>query len=103
MVLRTRKLRKEILMLSLSWMREKFGPAMVGGIIAFIAFVFIFSGVFTPKATRGLHEGSVAGTVNGEPISLAEFNREYSRRMEFFKNLGGGKLSEEQLRAFHMK
>jgi parvulin-like peptidyl-prolyl isomerase len=84
-------------------MREKFGPAMVGGIIAFIAFVFIFSGVFTPKATRGLHEGAVAGTVNGDPISLAEFNREYSRRMEFFKNLGGGKLTDAQLRAFHMK
>ena len=64
---------------------------------------FIFYGVFSPKSTRGLHEGAVAGTVNGEPISIAEFNRELNRRMEFFKNLAGGQFSEEQLKAFRVR
>src|SRR3954454_9073989 len=87
----------------LSWIREKFGTVVIGGIISFIGFVFAFYGVFSPKATRGLHEGAVAGTVNGDPISIAEFNRELNRRMEFFKNLGGGKISDEQLKSFRIK
>lgn len=87
----------------LSWIREKFGTVVIGGIITFIAFVFVFYGVFSPKSTRGLHEGAVAGTVNGDPISITEFNRELNRRMEFFKNLGGGKLSDEQLKSFHIR
>lgn len=87
----------------LAWIREKFGTAMIGGIIGFIAFVFVFYGVFSPKATRGLHEGSVAGTVNGESISISEFNREYSQTVEFYKNLSGGKLTEEQIKAFKIR
>ncbi len=87
----------------LEWIKEKFGAIVVSGIIAFIAFVFIFSGFFSPKATRGLHEGAVAGTVNGEPISIAEFNRELSRRLEFFKGIAGGQLTEEQMNAFNIK
>src|SRR4051794_17487239 len=86
----------------LSKMRTSFGPMMVSGIIGFIAFVFIFSGVFNPKATRGLHEGAVAGQVNGENISLQEFNREYTRRTEFFRQLGGGKLNPQQLKQFRI-
>ena len=87
----------------LSWIREKFGTVVIGSIIAFIAFVFIFYGVFSPKSTRGLHEGAVAGTVNGDPISIGEFNRELNRRMEFFKSIGGGKITDEQLKAFRIK
>ena len=62
----------------LTWIREKFGTGIIYAIISFIAFVFVFYGVFSPKATRGLHEGSVAGTVNGDAITIAEFNRELS-------------------------
>ena len=87
----------------LGWMREKFGPVMIGIIIGFIAFVFVFYGVFSPKATRGLHSGSVAGTVNGEPITLTEFSKELNRRVEFMKNLSGGKLSEAQMKAFRIR
>src|SRR3982751_2131010 len=87
----------------LSWIRGKFGPFLAGGIIAFIAFVFIVSGVFSPKSTRGLHEGSVAGTVNGDPISLADFNRSLNQRIEFFKNMGGTKITEEQLKGFQIR
>lgn len=86
----------------LSFIREKFGPIMVGGIIGFIAFVFIVSGVFSPSRTRGLHDGAVAGTVNGEPISISEFNRAVTQRLEFFKALGGGKLTDAQIRNFRV-
>ncbi len=87
----------------LSFIREKFGPIMVGGIIGFIVFVFMVSGVFSPSRTRGLHDGAVAGTVNGEPISIAEFNRSVAQRLEFFKSLGGGKLTDAQIRSFRVQ
>lgn len=87
----------------LSWIREKFGTVVIGGIITFIGFVFVFYGVFSPKSTRGLHEGAVAGTVNGDSISIGEFNREYNRRLEFFKNMMGGKVNEDQLKGFHVR
>jgi len=86
-----------------SWMREKFGPILVGTVIGLIAFVFIFSGIFSPKATKGLHEGSVAGLVNGEAISLSEFNRAYNERIEMFKGMAGGKFNDKQLKMFRIK
>lgn len=87
----------------LTGFRNRFGKIVVFTLITLITFVFVFFGVFSPKATRGLHEGAVAGTVNGEPISIQEFNRELSRRIDFFKNLSGGKLTEEQLQAFQIR
>src|SRR3954452_3188577 len=81
----------------LAWIREKFGTAVIGTIISLIAFVFVFYGVFSPKATRGLHEGSVAGTVNGDSISIAEFSRELNRRVDFLKSLRQGQALEDQL------
>jgi hypothetical protein len=87
----------------LAWIREKFGNVVIGGIIGFIAFVFVFYGVFSPKSTRGLHEGSVAGTVNGDSISISEFSNALNQRIEFFKNISGGKLSEEQIKAFKVR
>jgi parvulin-like peptidyl-prolyl isomerase len=88
----------------LTWIREKFGKVVIGGIVAILAAVFVFYGVFSPKNTRGMGEGAVAGTVNGDSISLAEFNRAYTRQLEFFKNmLGGAKISEDQLKNFHIR
>src|SRR5947209_7819065 len=88
----------------LTWIREKFGTVVIGGIILLIAFVFVFYGVVNPRATRGMHEGSVAGTVNGDAITLSEFNQQLKRRTDFFRGLmGGGQISEEQLKAFRVK
>lgn len=88
----------------LSWIREKFGKTIIGLIIGLLSLVFVFYGVFSPKATRGLHEGAVAGTVNGDPISIGEFNRAYQQQLGFFKNLmGGAKMSDEQLKQFHIR
>lgn len=79
-------------------MREKFGTAIITGIMVLLGGVFAFYGVLTPRATRGLHEGAVAGTVNGEPISIREFNQALNRRMEFFKSIAG-QLSDDQMRS----
>jgi parvulin-like peptidyl-prolyl isomerase len=87
----------------MQWVREKFGTLFTGAIIAFIAFIFVVSGVFSGSKTRGLGEGAVAGTVNGDSITLSEYNRALNQRMEFFKNMGGGKLSDEQLKAFRVR
>jgi parvulin-like peptidyl-prolyl isomerase len=87
----------------MQWARGKYSTLISGAIIGFIAFVFVVSGVFNPKSTRGLHEGAVAGTVNGDPISISEFNRALNQRMEFFKNMGGGKFTDEQLKQFHVR
>jgi parvulin-like peptidyl-prolyl isomerase len=87
----------------LTWIREKFGTVLISGIIGLIAFVFVFFGIFSPKNTRGLSEGAVAGTVNGDPISLRDFNQSLQRRMEFYKQLAGGQLTDEQMRAFRLK
>lgn len=84
-------------------LRGKMGAWIVGGIIGFIAFVFIFEGVFRPGQTSGLHEGSVAGKVNGDVISLSDFNRALERRSEFMKNLTGGSVTEEQMKMFRLK
>ena len=86
----------------LGQIRQRFGKVFIGGIIGFIAFVFVFYGVFSPKATRGLHEGSVAGTVNGDAISIPEFRREWTRKMEFFRKIFQGKVSEDQLKSFQV-
>jgi hypothetical protein len=88
----------------LTWIREKFGKVMIGGIVALLSAVFIFYGVFSPKSTRGMGDGAVAGTVNGDSISIAEFNRAYARQLEFFKKmLGGAKISDDQLKNFHIR
>src|SRR4051812_41257225 len=88
----------------LSWIREKFGRLVISAIILLIACVFIFYGVFSPKSTRGLHEGAVAGTVNGDTISLREFNQALNQRLEWLKNLtGGNRLPENQIKAFRIR
>lgn len=87
----------------LTSIRTRFGKIVVFTIIGLVTFVFVFFGVFSPKSTRGMHENAVAGTVNGEPIGIPEFRRELARRVEFFKNMSGGKLSEEQLAAFRIR
>ena len=87
----------------LEWIREKFGRVVISIIIGFIACVFVFYGVFSPRATRGLHAGAVAGMVNGDAISISEFNRSLSQRLEFFKSMGGGKITDEQMKQFHVR
>jgi len=84
-------------------LRGKVGKYIISGIIAFIALIFAFEGVFGPKSTRGLHEGSVAGKVNGEPITIGDYNRALERKLEFLKGLTGGKITDEQMKMFRVR
>ena len=86
-----------------NFIRSKFGPVLIGLGVLFITFVFVFSGFFGPRRTAGLHEGAVAGAVNGEVITVSDFNRELNRRIEFFKSMMGGKLNEQQIKAFGLR
>lgn len=83
--------------------RGKIGGYLVIVIIGFIALVFAFEGVFGPKSTKGLHEGSVAGTVNGEPITIGDFNRAVERKVEMLKGMMGGKITDEQMKMFRIR
>ncbi len=80
----------------LGWIRTTFGTKVIGGIVAFIAFVFVFYGVFSPRATRGLHEGAVAGQVNGESVSLEAYRSELRGRLEEYKAISPS-MTDEQL------
>lgn len=82
----------------MQWIRDKFGGVVVVFIIGFIALVFIFYGVFSPRSTRGFHEGAVAGTVNGDPISVKEYQQSLNQRIESFRKMAGGKVSDELLK-----
>ena len=82
-------------------MRTKMGPKVIGGVIAVIAFVFIFYGIFMPgQSAQGV---SVAGEVNGETISYSEYSKSLNQRIEFFKSLMGGKVSDEMLEQTHVR
>jgi hypothetical protein len=83
--------------------RGKIGTAIVGVIVTFIAAVFVFEGTCSPKVTRGMHEAAVAGIVNDQRISLTEFNRALERRMEFIKQLSGGKITDDQIKQFRVR
>ena len=67
---------------------------LAGIFVVLIGFVFVFYGVFSPKATRGIHGTAVAGKVNGEAIFIKEFYRDLNQRIEFFKQLGLKELSD---------
>ena len=83
--------------------RGQIGTYIIGGVIGFIAIVFVLEGALTNKATRGLHDSAVAGTVNGDPITLGEFSRALERRTEYIKGMMGGKITEEQMKMFRIR
>ena len=40
----------------------------------------------------------MAGTVNGDPISVREFQQSLNQRIESFRKMAGGKVSDELLK-----
>lgn len=83
-------------------MREKLGKVFIGSVVGLIAFVFIFYGIFMPGQGGGGGPG-VAGEVNGEPITYSEFSRALNQRVEYFKSMMGGKITDEQLAQFKIR
>lgn len=89
----------------LTTMRNRLGPIFVTLIIGGIAAVFVLSDFIAPRGSRGMGGGpaTVAGEVNGEQVSISEFNRGLSQRIESMKQMTGGKLTDEQIRMFRMR
>jgi peptidyl-prolyl cis-trans isomerase D len=80
----------------LSKMRGKFAQWMIGLIIVFIGFVFVFYGVYTPNSQMGgPGGGETVGSINGEAVTGIEFARIVNRYTETFKSRG---FQEEQLK-----
>ncbi len=79
-------------------MRKVFGPTVVMIIIGAIALVFVFYGVFSPKTAGMRGGGGVAAKVNGEPISLLDFEREYKAQMDYYEQMFKGKTDPEMLK-----
>jgi parvulin-like peptidyl-prolyl isomerase len=83
--------------------RHKFGPITVSLIVGFIAFVFVFFGFYTPGEGIMGGSGGGAATVNGEPISMAEFRRAYESRMQFYEGLMKGKVDAAAMAKLGLK
>jgi parvulin-like peptidyl-prolyl isomerase len=81
-------------------MRTKMGPVVIGGVIAVIAAVFIFYGIFTPGS--GGQGPGVAGEVNGETISYTEFSHALNQQLEMYRGMLGGKISDDMLQSLHI-
>lgn len=80
-------------------MRRIFGPISVGLIVGAISLTFVLTGVFDVLGSRmGGGAGGYAALVNGDSISLSDFNREYQQRMEYFQSMMKGKMDPKMLR-----
>lgn len=79
-------------------MRRVFGPITIGLIIGAIAIVFVMTGAFDVLGTRFGSGGGYAAMVNGDSISLNDFNREYQSRLEYFQSMMQGKVDPKFLK-----
>lgn|GEM_PF-5965967 len=85
-------------------LRGRLGKYIIVGVISLIAAVFALEGFFFNRASRGGFGGtSVAGSVNGDAIALADYYRALGRTRESYRKYFGDKVSEEQLRMFGLE
>jgi peptidyl-prolyl cis-trans isomerase D len=82
----------------LDLMRRKAGSWMIKTIIFLIAVVFVFWGV----NVRDQATGTIA-SVNGEPISLDEYNRTYDNLKEQVRNRLGNRLNDEMIASLGLR
>ena len=82
----------------LDLMRKKAGSWMIKTIIFLIAVVFVFWGVNVRDEGK-----STIASVNGEPISLDEYNRTYDNLKEQIRNRIGNKLNDEMIASLGLR
>lgn len=88
----------------LNRLRKNWIQWIVGIVVGLIIIVFALEGFVFNRAARGMSGGAVAGAVNGEKISLGEFNRAVERTSDYYKQImGGASLSEEQIKMFRVR
>ena len=63
-------------------------------LIGIIILAFMFTGY---QQMEGGASVSNAGSVNGTPIKIEEYQQEYNRQVEFYKQIYGGEISSKQL------
>lgn len=85
------------------FLRNKIGPAAVACIIGFIAFVFIFFGVYSPRNPGMRGGGGYAALVNGETVSVREFAQSYDQRIKFYEGMMKGKIDAGLLRQLGLR
>ncbi len=70
--------------------------------IAVISVVFIFWGFYGDLARRQLRKTDIA-SVNGEPISVQEFQKQYEYTLRLYQNLLKDKFTPEMAEQFNLK
>ena len=62
--------------------------------------ILTFAFFFVPRngATTGVSPDQVLADVNGEPITVAQFQRRYSAQLQAYRQAYGGQISEQMLR-----
>jgi peptidyl-prolyl cis-trans isomerase D len=73
-----------------------FATVLIGIII--LAFMFTGYQTFDQRSTSG-----AIGSVDGMPIKPEEYQQEYNRQIEFYKQMMGGDLSQKQLEGMKIK
>lgn len=69
-------------------------------LIGLVILGFIFTGY--DQFSKGGSLGSI-GTVDGDPITPNEFNQEYNRQIQFYKQIMGEDISAKQLESLNIK
>jgi peptidyl-prolyl cis-trans isomerase D len=83
----------------LQWLRKASKSWLIAGAIGAIVVVFIFWGVGSYRAGQSL----VAAEVNGTPISMNVFARQYNDLIKQYQERAGGELTPEMIKAMHLK
>lgn len=79
--------------------QKKTSSMFVTVFIGFIVISFMFTGYQSFKGTP-----DTVAKVGSEPIKLADYQREYNRQLDFYRNLTGGKdLTTQQIKQFGLK
>lgn len=82
-----------------STFRQKTSSFFVTAFIGFIIISFMFTGYETMRGTP-----DTVATVNGENIRFREYQNEYNRQLEFYRQFtGGDNLTSQQIQQFGIK
>ena len=71
----------------LKFMRDHLGKTFLFGIVALIAIVFVFSGVY-PELGGGFGSAGAVATVGGEKVTVQELQQAVNRDLENYRALG---------------
>ena len=80
--------------------QNKTASVFVTVFIGLIILTFMFTGY---QQFEGGGSVSSVGSVGGKPIQVEEYQQEYNRQLEFYKQITGGDLTAKQVESFKIK